>query len=156
MQNPVDCEVLVLRDDHGSCFSTVRANLVVRGFSKPPIGYVLGTVSERFNSSCERRWELSVDEKAQSCAPEHRVIVLLGGELQNCRDVVGFEIRVVCQDLFARSSGGEEVEHVLDADAEAANARTAATDIRTHRDSVDRAHAGIVTRLTDEGQQYGL
>src|SRR3989442_4129577 len=64
----------------------------------------------------------------------HRVIVLLGGEFQDCRDVVGFEIRIVRQDLVPRGAGSEEIEYVLHADAEATNARTAAAHIGTHRD----------------------
>jgi hypothetical protein len=99
---------------------------------------MLRRVAERLNSSRERRRELSVDEEAQSCAPQHRVIVLLGGELQDCGDIVGFEIRVVRQDLFPRRTRSEEIEHILHANAETANARTAATHIRIHRDSVYR------------------
>ena len=51
-------------------------------------------VGERFNSLRERCWQLSVDEKAQSCAPQDGMIVLASGEFQNC-DVFGFEVGIV-------------------------------------------------------------
>jgi hypothetical protein len=156
VQNPVDREVFVLRDDRRSCLSSVRANLVIRGLCKSTIGHVLRRVADRFNSSCERWRELSVDEEAQSCAPQHRVIVLLGGELQDCGDIVGLEIGIVRQDLFPRGTGGEEIEYVLHPDAETANARAAAADIGARRDSFYRAHVGIVARLIHGGQQYGF
>jgi hypothetical protein len=97
-------------------------------------------VAERLNSPRERRWQLSVDQKAQSCAPQDRVIVLAGGEFQYCRDVFRFEVRVIGEDFFAAGAGGQKVEHVLHPDAEAANARAATTDVCAHRDSVNRAH----------------
>jgi len=34
------------------------------------------------------------------------VIVLTGGEFEYCRDVFGFEIGIVGQDLFPRRTGG--------------------------------------------------
>jgi hypothetical protein len=37
-------------------------------------------MAERFNLPSTRRRELSVDEEAQSCAPQHRVIVLAGSK----------------------------------------------------------------------------
>jgi hypothetical protein len=76
------------------------------------------------------------------------MIVLPGGELEDRCDVVGLEIGIVGQDLFARGAGGKEIEHVFDADAETANARTTATDIRIYGDSVYRAHRSIVARLS--------
>ena len=148
MQNSVNREVLVLGDDHRSGLYSVGTNLAVRGLRKSTISHVLGNVSERFNSSCERWRKLSVDEEAQSCAPQHGMIVLLGREFQDRGDIVGFEIGIVRQDLFARGSGGEQIEHVLHTDAETANARAAATDIGTHRDSIDHTHSGIVAPPT--------
>jgi hypothetical protein len=142
VQNPVDSEVFVLRDDHGSSFSGVRADRVVGRLSAPRIGNVLGQVAERFNLSREGGWKLSVDEEAQSCAPQDRMIVLPGGELQNCRDVVGFEVRIVRKDFFPRCPSGEKIEHVPHANAEATNTRAATANIRRHSDSVHRAHIG--------------
>jgi hypothetical protein len=48
---------------------------------------VLRYVTERLDSSCERRWELRVDQEAQSGAPQHRMIVLPSGELEDRSDV---------------------------------------------------------------------
>ena len=140
VQDPMDCEVFILCDDHCSVFCGVSANLFVRSLFEPAIGYVLGIVAERLNSSCESRRELSVDEEAQSCAPQHRVIVLLRGELQNRGDVVGLEIGIIREDLLARRARGEQIENVFDTDPKAADARTATAHLRVHRDSVHRAH----------------
>ena len=156
VQKSMDGEIVVLRNDHRSGLSSVRANFTVRGLRQSTIRHVLGDVAERFNSSCEGWRELSVDEEAQSCAPQDRVIVLLGGELQDRSDVVGFQIGIVRQDLFARGAGGEKVEHVFDADAETANARTTAADIRIHGDSVHRAHWLSLYRGSSVGEQYGF
>jgi hypothetical protein len=75
------------------------------------------------------------------------VIILLGRELQDRDDVLGFEIRIVRQDLFARGARSEQVEHVLDADTEPSNAWTAPANVGTHCDPVERALARIVARL---------
>ena len=87
-----------------------------------------------------RGWQLSVDERAQSCAPHDRVIALTRGKLENRCDVVGLEIRIISEDLLACGAGGEQVQHVLHTDAQAANARATAAHIRSHRDSFYRAH----------------
>lgn len=51
-------------------------------------------VAEQFDAACQRGRKLGVYEKAQSCAPQHRVVVLLGGELEHRGKVLGLEIRV--------------------------------------------------------------
>lgn len=68
------------------------------------------------------------------------MIVLAGGEFEYCRDVFWFEVGVVGQDLVARRAGGQEVEHILHTNAKATNARAAAANVGSHRDSVYRAH----------------
>jgi len=155
VQETVDGEVFALRDDHGSHIRGARANLIIGCLLRAMVSHMFRRMAERFNSSCECRRELSVDEKPQSCAPQHGVIVLLRGELQDRGDVVGLEIGIVRQDLFAGGAGSQEIEHVLDADTQTANARTAATNVGTHRDALDRAHTMIVTWLVHEKEQYG-
>ena len=66
---------------------------------------MLGTVAERFNSSCECGRELSVDEEAQSSVPKYRMVVLSGRELQDCCDIVGLKIGIVRENLLASSTG---------------------------------------------------
>lgn len=105
-----------------------------------------GLVAERFNLLCERRRELRVDEKAQSCAPQDWVIVLLGRELQDRSDVLGFKVGIVRQNLVTRGACSEEIQDVFYSDAEPTNARTTATHIGPYRDPVDRAHTAIVAR----------
>lgn len=108
---------------------------------------MVSLVASRFQLARERRRELGVDEEAQSGGPQDGVVALPGGKLQHCGDVFGFEVWVVCENLFARSAGSQEVEHVLHADAQATNARTAPADVWAHRNTVERAHRSIVARL---------
>jgi hypothetical protein len=157
VQKSMDREVLVLRHDRGSNVGGVFSNLAVRRLRPSAIEDVLRAVSERFNASCERRRELSVDEKAQSCAPQNRVIVLPGRELKNCGDVVSFEIRIVRENLLAAGTRSQEIEHVLHADAKTPNTRPATTDVRIHGNSFDRAHTSIVDRLNHRrGRHHGF
>src|SRR5690606_33424943 len=117
------------------------------------VSYVFSVVASRFQLARERRRELGVDEESQSGGPQDGVVVLPGGKLQHCGDVFGFEVWVVCENLFARSAGSKEVEHVLHADAQPTNARTAAADVWAHRNAVERAHRFIVARLRLLGRE---
>jgi hypothetical protein len=101
---------------------------------------MVGRVAERFNLPSKRRRKLSVDQEAQSCAPQHRMIVLAGSKLQDGRDVFGFEVRIVGQDLFPRGASGQQIEYILHTNAKAANTRATTADVRSHCDSIDRAH----------------
>jgi hypothetical protein len=101
-------------------------------------------MAERFNLSCERRRKLGVYEKAQSCAPQDWVIVLLGRELQDRGDVLGFEVGIVRQNLFARGARSEQVQNVLHSNPELTNARTATADIETYSDPIEGAHRAFV------------
>ena len=109
--------------------------------------YVFSPLASRLQLARERRRELRVDEKAQSSAPQDGVVVLPGGELQHCGDILRFEVWIIRENLLARSTGSKQVEHILHADAQATNARTAPADLWAHRDAVERAHTRIVARL---------
>jgi hypothetical protein len=125
---------------HGVNLGRVAANRFIGRSCKLTLDDVLRRVSERVNAPSQRRWQLSVDEKAQSRAPQDGVIVLAGGEFEYRGDVFGFEVGIVGEDLVPRRTGREKVEDVLHADTEAANARATRTDLRAHRNSVNRAH----------------
>ena len=68
------------------------------------------------------------------------MVVLPRGELQNCGDVLCFEIRIIRKDLVTRGAGGEELEHVFHTDTKTTDARATPTDVRRHRDSIKRTH----------------
>jgi hypothetical protein len=140
LQNPTNCEVLIFGHDHRLDLRCVAANRFVGRGREATIEDMLGRVAERFNAPRQRRWQLSIDEKAQSCAPQDGVIVLAGGEFQYCRDVFRFEVRVIGKDLFAGRARGQKVEHVLHSDAKSPDARATTAHARIHRDSVYRAH----------------
>src|SRR5262249_44631575 len=88
-----------------------------------------------------RRRELSVDEKAQSCAPQDGMVVLTRGKLQDGRDVFRLEVRIVREDFFVRRTGGEKVQHVFHTDAQTRDPRPAAADIPRHGDAIHRTHS---------------
>ena len=112
LQNPANDEVLILRDGHGSDLRRVSANRIVRRSRKPAMEDVLGRVAAAFRiSRASAGGSSSVDEEAQSCAPQHRVIVLAGSKLQDGRDVFGFEIGIVGQDLFPRGASGKQMDN---------------------------------------------
>jgi hypothetical protein len=125
MEDAAHREVLVLGHDHSSCFRSGRANLIIRGLREAQVKDVLSPVAERLNPARQRWRELRVYEKAQSSAPQHRVVVLSSGELKHRGDVLDLQVGVVCQDLFARSPRREQVEHILHTDAKTAHAWTA-------------------------------
>ena len=86
--------------------------------------------------------ECRVDEEAQSCAPQHGAIVLARREFQDGRDVFGFEVGIIGQDLFPSRASGQEIEHILHTNAKAANARATAANVWTDRDSVNHERMG--------------
>lgn len=146
VQEEVDDEVLVLRDDHRARFRSPRTNLRIRSPLQTEISDMFGLVAARLDVARQRWWKLGVYEKAQSRAPQDEVVVLLGRKLQDRGDVLGFEVGIVREDLFTRGAGSEKVEQVLHADAKASDARTATANVGTHCDPVERAHIGIVAR----------
>jgi hypothetical protein len=88
MQNFAKNEVLIFCDDHGACIDRVPADGGVRRRPESAVRYVLSGVAEGRDSAGKRRRQLRVDEKAQSCAPENRMIVLPGREFEDGCDVL--------------------------------------------------------------------
>ena len=86
-----------------------------------------------------------MDNISTSLATEHWMVVLSRREFQDSGDVVALQIGEVRQDLFPRRARGEELENVLHTNTQTANAGSPATDVRTHGDSIQGAHTGIVT-----------
>ena len=103
-------QMLVLGDSDRADAGRMVADRIINRCRKATIHHVLGRVAERLNPPRERRWQLSVDEKAQSRAPQDGVIVLAGGEFQYCGDVFRFEVRIVRKNLLARLACGEQSE----------------------------------------------
>ena len=101
-------------------------------------------MAERCDLSCERGRKLGVYEKAQSRAPQDGVIVLLGGELQDRGDVLGFKVGIIRQNLFARGARSEQVQDVLHADPQPANGRATTAHITIYCDPIKCAHGDIV------------
>jgi hypothetical protein len=63
------------------------------------------------------------------------------GSRSSRHDVVGFEMRLVDQGLFAAGAGGQHLEDVVDPDAQAADSRTPAARVRVVLGPVGRASA---------------
>lgn len=72
------------------------------------------------------------------------MIGLGSGVLQAGFDVAGFEIGEVREDFRFGHVGGEQVEHVFDADAHSADARASATLRRIVGDAFEELHAQML------------
>ena len=118
------------------------------------ISHVLSNVTERFDLSGERRWQLRVDQEAQSGAPQHRMIVLTSGELEDCSDVPVFQVLVVSENLLSRGAGRQKVEDILDTNAQPADARTTAADVGIYGDSINGAHVSVPLVSAPEPRLY--
>lgn len=69
------------------------------------------------------------------------MIALTRGEFQHSGDVRRFKQRIVRQNLVVRRARRQQVEHVLDADAQASNAGAPAALLRVDRDAMKFTHA---------------
>src|ERR1019366_4756395 len=63
-------------------------------------------------------------------------------------DVAGFQQRVIAENFLAARPGGEQGEHVLDADAQAAQAGTASALVRIDPYAVEFAHRRLRDAFT--------
>ena len=68
------------------------------------------------------------------------MITLRGGVLERRSNVSWFQIRVVLQDFLSARAGGQKLEDIFDANAQAAEARTPSALFGINRDSVQLAH----------------
>ena len=71
---------------------------------------------------------------------QDRVIALTGGEFQNSADVRSFLKRIVGKNLVVSLSRRQQVEDVLDANAQASNAGTPPALLRIDRDAMKFTH----------------
>ena len=67
-------EVFTLGDDDRAHVHRIGANMMIGSGRQAAISHVLRNVTERFDLSGERRWQLRVDQEAQSGAPQHQMI----------------------------------------------------------------------------------
>ena len=81
---------------------------------------------------------MGVDEETHdgSAGEKHRMVSLGGGVIEAGLDIGGLKIGEVFEDLLLRDTGGEEVEHVLDTNAHAADAGPASALGRIEGDSI--------------------
>lgn len=86
--------------------------------------------------------QLRVDDEAHLRVPQDRVIVLARRKRQDRGDVLGLEIGIVGEDLVVCRTGSQEVEDVLDADAETTNTRAASAHRWIDSDAIECAHLG--------------
>jgi len=71
------------------------------------------------------------------------MVDVLGSIFKRRRNIVILEIGVVTEDISACRASGQHIEDVLDPNAQAADARAAAENIRVGRDAIEMAgHSG--------------
>jgi hypothetical protein len=92
----------------------------------------------------QRRRQLSINDKSHSpslaTGHEHRMIHFPGRVFQASPNVFGLEIRKIAEDFRFTNASGQQVEHILDPDAQAPNARPSATLIRIKSDPLCVLH----------------
>jgi len=71
---------------------------------------------------------------------QNRVIALTRGEFEDGGNIRRFKQRIILQDLLARSAGRQEIQDVLDANAQGPDARTSAALLWINGDAVQFAH----------------
>lgn len=141
VQEAPDGEVLVLRHDDGADRSRVIPDAVIWGGGNAEIHDMLGDMSPRLQPSRQCGGSCASTRKRTSLgAPQNGMVILASGELQDRRDVLVLEVRVIGQDLVSRGARRKEVEHVLDAHPHASDARTSSAHRRVDRDPVHCTH----------------
>src|SRR3984893_19129508 len=105
------------------------------------------------------RWpQATWQERAEAARPrgnasgnaQHRMIALPRRVFECRGNVSGFEQRVIFENFLAAGAGSQEVEHVLDADAQAPETGTPAALVRIDRYAAQFAHFGppeVIKRL---------
>src|ERR1700737_4481260 len=97
------------------------------------------------------RWpQATWQERAEAARPrgnasgdaQHRMIALPRRVFECRGNVSGFEQEVIFENFLAAGSGGKEVEHALDADAQAPKAGPPAALARIDRYAAQFAHSG--------------
>jgi len=68
------------------------------------------------------------------------MVALAGRVFKRGRNVAGFEHWIIFENLLASGACGQQVKHILDADAQAAQARAPAALIRVDRYAVSFTH----------------
>lgn len=132
-------KILVFGDDDGLVREGMIPDGRIIGMPQTDIGNVLGGVAMADQKQRESRRQLGVDQKAHggSAGEEHRVVGLGGGVVEAGLDIGGLQIGEVLKDFGLRDASGEEIEHVLHANAHAADAGAAAALMRIEGDAVD-------------------
>ncbi len=103
-------------------------------------------------SPCRSWRELGIDQKAhRSGHPQDGVVGLVGGEGQCRRDIGGFQIGKVFQNLRLGGAGGEHLQEVGHPDPESADTGPAAADMGVEGDSGGCVHRQMASRDLDPG-----
>jgi len=92
-------------------------------------------------SGCECGWQLRVDKQAHdSGGNQDGVIQIARGVSNTSADVLDLEIGVVGEDFLFGHTRGKHVQHILDADSHAADARSSTTLVGIDGDALEFVH----------------
>lgn len=130
-------KVLVLGDEDGLVFHGIAPDRGIVGVPQTNVGDVLGLMAPCGQQPGEGGWKLGVDDEAHGSPGDQNGVVRLGGGVfQTGPDVFGSEVGIVFENFAFPHSGGEQVEHVLDPDAHAPDARPSTALVRVEGDPV--------------------
>ncbi len=150
-------EVFVLGNDNGLLLKGVEPDGGVVGVAQANVGNVLGLMAVGSEQPGQGGRQLGIDDEAHGLPGDEDGMIGFGsGVFQTGSDVVGFQIRIVFEDFSFGHSGGQQIKHVLHADAHPADAGTASTLVRVEGDAF--IHAGRIDgfwRRVKSGVVYG-
>ena len=155
---PAQVKIFVFCDDRASLRARSLPDFRITRLAQPDVIDVSGIASAAGEKSRQRRRQLRIDEQLHRSRSAERSVIQRGrGELQTSLDVFAFQVREIFQNFVGARARRELIEHVRNADALAADARTAATLLRTERDPVEQVfHAGIMPFFPCENNRAAL
>ena len=71
--------------------------------------------------------QLSVDEEIHLLNHDDRMVDLSGRIFKRSSDILGFEVRIILEDLLFSRPASKHIQHILHANAQSPNARTSTT-----------------------------
>lgn len=81
------------------------------------------------------------------------MIQLLRGVFEAGADIIGLEVGIILKDLSFRHASGQQIEHILDADAHAPDARPPAALVGVESDAIGKLHVCHVGLRDGFGKQ---
>ena len=129
-------KILILGDDDSIVFQGVIPDGGGGGFKQVNVHQMIRNVLVFAKQASQGGRKLGIDDEPHcSRGDQHRMVSFSSGIFQACGDVIGFQIGVIFQNLLSGDPGGQQIQHILDPDAQAPNTGPASALFRVEGDS---------------------